>query len=572
MKPLYIIIIYFISLFGYCQNPFYITIDKTSGLPSNSVFDVFQDSKGFMWFATGKGLCRYDGFLFKTFTSDEQTSKSGSCIAEDSFGRIWYANFDGYLYYVEKGVLKALNQPTSFGYFRFGIVKDELFLIQPNAVLVYDLKNLKIKKKHIISDKIIRFCYSSGNTFYVIGDFLYEFKNAASFKKHVIPANIYNELVSPILNHWNGKLIINSKANSRFYSFENGKFNSFTLNSTANFIQNTAITDNALWICTPNGVYKNDLQSNQTKTYFKDQNISYVLKDRQGHHWISTLNKGLLYVEDFENNYINLSPRPLSLSLGKNDIYIGAEKDLIYQLNSKTLEPKKIFETENNHAISQIFADTVNDKLFFNSYKFIILNKSNQITNDFSIAIKDIKKVDDKYFSFAASGISGIFFIDKTLKSSWDRLFDENKKEKYSSFNQAFLLTNKNGKSTEYNSANNTLYYATNNGLIAIAQNGKTYEIKYQNKTIYFQRIQKFKNQLIGLSTSEKLFIVDVYNRITPFELPNFIADEKFQRFFIQSHYAYLFAVNGIYEYNFTTKQAQKVMSLSNDIDVTDVF
>ena len=52
------------------QNPYYYNIDRTNGLPSNSVYDIFQDSKGFMWFATGKGLCRYDGTTFKTYTSD----------------------------------------------------------------------------------------------------------------------------------------------------------------------------------------------------------------------------------------------------------------------------------------------------------------------------------------------------------------------------------------------------------------------------------------------------------------------------------------------------------------------
>jgi len=67
------------------QNPYAINIDKTSGMPSNSVFDVFQDSKGFMWFATGKGLCRYDGNNFELYTADFQTSKSGSSISEDQF-------------------------------------------------------------------------------------------------------------------------------------------------------------------------------------------------------------------------------------------------------------------------------------------------------------------------------------------------------------------------------------------------------------------------------------------------------------------------------------------------------
>lgn len=572
MRIILLTLFLFVSNLGLSQNPYHITIDKTSGLPSNSVYDIFQDSKGFMWFATGKGLCRYDGNNFKTFTADFQTSKSGSCIAEDAFGRIWYANFDGFLYYVEKGSLKALPQKTSLGYYRFGIIQNELFLIQPNAVLVYDLKSLKVKFKHSITDKQVSFCFGTKEKFYVLGNYLYEFSAKNIFKKYNIPDNFENDIITPIINTWNQKLIINSKSTAIYYSFEKGKFSKFKLNNSIDFTQNTAITDDAIWICTPNGMHKIDLLSNQNKTYFTDQNISYILKDKHNNYWISTLNKGVLFIQDFSNNFIDLQPRPNSLSLGKNEVFIGAEKDLIYKLNCKNLQTEIIYESKSNHSISQIFADTINEKVFFNSFKFNILNKNNQITNEFSIAVKDIKKVDKKYFSFAASGILGIFCVDKNLKSSWDTIFEKNKKEDFSGFNQALLLNNTNGKSTEYNAINNTIYYATNNGLIAITNDGKTQELKHKNETLFLVKIQKYKDNIIGLSTAEKLYSINAENVVTRFKLPEFIAKEKFNRFFIRNQYCYLFSTNSVYEYDFETQNTQKVISLSNDIEATDVI
>ena len=572
MRIILLTLFLFVSNLGLSQNPYHITIDKTSGLPSNSVYDIFQDSKGFMWFATGKGLCRYDGNNFKTFTADFQTSKSGSCIAEDAFGRIWYANFDGFLYYVEKGSLKALPQKTSLGYYRFGIIQNDLFLIQPEAILVYDLKSLKVKAKHIINDKEVRFCYATKEKFYVLGNYLYELGNKNGIKKHKLPEDFYAEIITPIINTWNQKLIINSKSTAIYYSFEKGKFSKFKLNNSIDFTQNTAITDDAIWICTPNGMHKIDLLSNQNKTYFTDQNISYILKDKHNNYWISTLNKGVLFIQDFSNNFIDLQPRPNSLSLGKNEVFIGAEKDLIYKLNCKNLQTEIIYESKSNHSISQIFADTINEKVFFNSFKFNILNKNNQITNEFSIAIKDIKKVDKKYFSFAASGILGIFCVDKNLKSSWDTIFEKNKKEDFSGFNQALLLNNTNGKSTEYNAINNTIYYATNNGLIAITNDGKTQELKHKNETLFLVKIQKYKDNIIGLSTAEKLYSINAENVVTRFKLPEFIAKEKFNRFFIRNQYCYLFSTNSVYEYDFETQNTQKVISLSNDIEATDVI
>jgi ligand-binding sensor domain-containing protein/signal transduction histidine kinase/DNA-binding response OmpR family regulator len=38
-----------------------------NGLPQKSVLDIAQDSRGFLWFGTGNGLCRYDSRTFKTY-------------------------------------------------------------------------------------------------------------------------------------------------------------------------------------------------------------------------------------------------------------------------------------------------------------------------------------------------------------------------------------------------------------------------------------------------------------------------------------------------------------------------
>ncbi|GAA4063787.1 histidine kinase [Flavobacterium cheonanense] len=564
----------FILLFtnlGFCQNPFYVSIDKTSGLPSNSVYDILQDSKGFMWFATGKGICRYDGSTFKTFSSDEQTSKSGSCLVEDGFGRIWYSNFDGYLYYVEKNVLKSLKQPTSLGYFRFGIIKDELFLLQPNMVLIYDLRTLKVKSKIKISDNQISFSYASPEKFYVLGASLYEFNDSKTYTKHPLPNKFYDEINGSIMNYWDHKLIINSKSNNIYYSFKDGEFTRNALNTTTNFNQNTSIVNNTIWICTTNGIIKNDLDSKETISYFADQNISYLFRDNHKNYWISTLNKGILFIEDFENNYIDIQPRPLTLSLGKNEIYIGAEKDLVYKLNLKKLVTEKVFETENNHATGQIFADTITNNLFFTSFKFNIL-KNNKIISDYAVAIKDVKKVDHKYFSFAASGISGLFYIDENLKSDWDIIYNKNKSKESSGFGQSMLIKRVNGKSTEYNAVNKTIYYATNNGLIAVTNDGKNEEIKYKNKTLHLIKIQKYKDQLYGLSTSEKMYVINSSNEVSSLKLPYFLSNENFNKFFICNQYCYLFTSHSVYEFNFISGEVQKVLSLSSDIEATDII
>ncbi len=70
------------------------------GLPSSEVYHAMQDSKGFMWFSTDHGVCRYDGYQFKTFTTADGLADNTifECI-EDYKGRIWFRSFSGRLSY-----------------------------------------------------------------------------------------------------------------------------------------------------------------------------------------------------------------------------------------------------------------------------------------------------------------------------------------------------------------------------------------------------------------------------------------------------------------------------------------
>lgn len=66
----------------------YLTTNE--GLAQNTVDCIFQDSKGFMWFGTWNGLCRYDGYTFKTFQKKNSENSLPNnfvrAIAEDQTG------------------------------------------------------------------------------------------------------------------------------------------------------------------------------------------------------------------------------------------------------------------------------------------------------------------------------------------------------------------------------------------------------------------------------------------------------------------------------------------------------
>lgn len=554
------------SAFG--QNPYYHTINKSSGLPSNSVYDIFQDSKGFMWFATGKGLCRYDGNTVKTIIADFQTSKSGSCVTEDRYGRIWYENFDGYLYYADKGKLHSLRQPASAGYFRYGIIKNRLFLVQPKSLLIYDLKTLKVIKTIPLDISSLKFTYCDGTNFYVIKKEMLCYDENGNKTVVVLPKNFDDEFAAPIVQNTARGLLITSKFSNYFYLYKNGRFIKNQFDFVTEFIQNVATTKGYNWLCTTKGVIQMHPETNKATHYFNNSNVSYVFMDNQKNYWISTLNEGVYFIENFDTKLYELSPRPTVLSQSSTELFIGTDKEELYKMTLSNHRISNIYTGNSNHSINQLLYDSTNHQLFFTASKFKKLKKEVQF--EFPLAVKEVVPIDGKYYSFAASSVSGIFAVNETQNSEWNAVFEKTKIVPTPNFKNAYLITNHNGKSTAYNPENKTIYYATNNGLIACSLKA-TKEVKYQNQTIYLTRIKYFNNNLYGVSNNEKVYVVNSSNQIKPFQLPKTIEGEKIEKIDLEKHYLYLFSANAVYEIDLISDKFQKIITLTPDIDISDI-
>lgn len=87
-------------------NPRFETFELPGGILGNKVNCIIQDSLGFLWLASQRGLHRYDGHFFKTYSHDLNDPQSLShsyiewlCLAED--GGLWVGTFGGGLNYFD---------------------------------------------------------------------------------------------------------------------------------------------------------------------------------------------------------------------------------------------------------------------------------------------------------------------------------------------------------------------------------------------------------------------------------------------------------------------------------------
>ena len=90
------------------QHPSWQNYTTQEGLPSNEIYYMMQDSRGLLWFSTGQGICRFNGYEF-TRPIDTSAAATGSTfqIVEDAKGRIWYMNLNATLSIIENDTVRS---------------------------------------------------------------------------------------------------------------------------------------------------------------------------------------------------------------------------------------------------------------------------------------------------------------------------------------------------------------------------------------------------------------------------------------------------------------------------------
>ncbi len=565
------LILLFLAQLAYGQVPYHYWIDQSRGLPSNSVYDIFQDKKGFMWFATNDGICRYDGNKFISYFSYQQPSRAGSCIAEDKFGRIWYSNFDGYLYYIKNGVLGALKQRIPRGYYHYGVVDEVLFVLYKDGVMRYDLKSLRPIGEIKIDEEHIFFSHQANGKFYILGKVLYEVTPRGQLKVIELPSDFYSFLKHAIImQRTPDGLLFASKVVPYNYLWTNGTFRKSERQKELEYIQNVTDVNGKLWFCSPNGAFQlNNLTRENGQAFFRGFNISSVFRDDRGNHWFATLNKGLVLVPDFRDTIVEIPSRPTVMSAYRDGLLVATADDAIYKVDLDKRTRRLMYKGSSNHAIDQLFVDSLSGELAFTSNQFKLLDRTDQLTVQAHVAVKDVRKVDGKYYSFAATGYSGLFSTRPSLKSEWDRLYGANLGASQN-FRETTLLKGLNGKATLYNPQNKTIYYATNLGLFCQGLTFKS-ELKFDNSSLFIKNLELHEGVVYGLATNGRLFSVDPANAVKPFEPKIGNGGSPIWKISIKANLMYLFTAEAVYEYHLDTQKKTALIAAGKELEVSDI-
>ncbi len=382
--------------------PVFENYTSDNGLPSSEVYHAYQDSLGYIWFATSNGVSRFDGSTFENFDLDDGlVDNTIEEIYPDFKGRLWFISSSGKLAYYEKGTItpypynekiqklisttrgpikkcfyidKSENIYLSFkkfgclkisregiiqklsGFYDEGVIVIDRF-INGNALIVCSNK----PKENVLH-------YSDGENKYLwnykneVGqEMVYNFHTFASF----LPDN------SLILSSW--KFIFQLRKGE-----VKGKVN---LGSEAIWV--SIDKRNNLWvapskggvICFPN----TNINQKPSSHLLKGVQVTSMLTDRENGVWFTTLNNGVYYTCNInaqtyskENDFSNFG---LSSIYAKNDkIYVGFDNGQLGVIENSIidfLEPAKDIK----------FASTIRDIIDNNNYDGIWVLSSTAIHN-----------------------------------------------------------------------------------------------------------------------------------------------------------------------------------------------
>lgn len=333
-----IVSLFFISfILGFCanivaQNPFIRHYTTSDGLPTNTIYQIYQDSHKFLWFTSDAGVIKYDGSNFISYRKKDGLSSNDVVrIKEDTRGRIWFFNYNASVNYLyENKIYNGKNAPflnslKGMGFFldfftdshqniKFYNWQREIFSLDTNNNVSKKLIFSNISYKLPLVEKnydIIRVSYLNIS----LPDELTIWSSTGIYKEiisqekiSVLDSNLCCIDVFPARNNTNYVKRCVYQKQTNLYEL---------LKVTGNFQKET--------ISLP----------------FNAQKIKTVLEDSEGYLWIAAYEEGVFCIKN--NKVVRRFDIKDALGLfqdSEQNIWASSQSDGIYVINHDILEQK----------------------------------------------------------------------------------------------------------------------------------------------------------------------------------------------------------------------------------------
>lgn len=496
-------ILLFSSSIVFAQHPVFEHLTKKDGLPDIEFYDVLEDDKGYIWLAADKGLFRYDGKEFKNYTHPEKRALSVFGLKLDKQGRVWCNNITGQFFYVENDELQLfidLEKEANGQLADYKLFKNRLIVFNFWYILSVDLTTKEyqfVNKNNFIASVYKR----NDSLFYLSQKGLNysfngrDFKERNNFKKSIKYSGIswrsfrFDETQFHYSYDFNGHINKNEKGklvlerNNQLIKVE------LPIDLQKYFTIRIFIREDFLWFCTDKGVYVckySDGKIRHVKSYFKNKQITKVIKDSNNNYWLSTLRDGIfiipnIYLNKYESTDITQNISAMS-KVGDHSVLFGSTNGYLTLLNTRSKEKVDIDVGSREKVFSIIGIDKNTALVSFSSNSILLdLNTLEYKRLSRFGNAKDFSLYNEKKIVFAAFAYASINTIDEGEEKT--------------------RIRGKRSYSTHYSRTNDKVYVGYVDGVQVYNNAFEGTPILHNNKPIFALDIEETNDGTIWTST-----------------------------------------------------------------------
>ena len=315
-------------------DPMVRSITMDNGLPSNAVRSVVQGSKGYMWFGTDNGLCRFDGYDVKTYynpftTVDQFVSALTACEE----GLLVGCNNGAYLFCNATDQFQKLSDKITAPVLNFSLDGDQNVWISTSGQGVfrynrtthelhqYPMKNIQGKVKSTLVDannQVWMLCNQGEASIYHLNKSTDQFE-AFPLKGDATMFHGMAMLATP-----DGNVYVGTWENGLYKLNADGSAEqliSGTLSNAVHHIHQLYCNDNkSLLIASDDGLVQYDIQNriwhmlsevNNPSRSTSERFVYGIADDNEGGIWVTTYYGGVNYLPStsFEDRFCAYSAR-----------------------------------------------------------------------------------------------------------------------------------------------------------------------------------------------------------------------------------------------------------------------
>jgi ligand-binding sensor domain-containing protein len=373
------------------QLPIFKNFNVKDRLPSSEVYNVMQDSKGYMWFCTDAGVSRYDGNVFHNFsTRNGLGDNTVFGTLEDRKGNIWFRSFSGRLYYYRGDSIYGIGANEKMASLIRGGLLTSMYIDPGDTIWCGTYATnfyFKIAPPYQEGNLSCIPMLTGGSEEFDIDGKGYVFSYSFNDKVNLNDLTILHTV--GIRDKIGGKRIANSESlsgNSFFLKLKDGHSiligNKFIFKFGSNEVYRDQRTpflsayediNKNIWVGgQKKGVYffpKGKLNIKKPLNYLNGLSVTGIKEDSEGGFWFTTLENGVYYMTSsgllYYDKNSGLEITKVTSLLARNDssIWVGLGNGNIAVVTGDTAYTVPIRGTAPNDFVYKLFKNPVSDEL-----------------------------------------------------------------------------------------------------------------------------------------------------------------------------------------------------------------